>query len=94
MPVTRQSPHLCVIKPNEIHHTSCTTLNAHSMKTPSIHRASNNLLGSFLLLSLLSSILVSINLVAYSDLYTAFEGQWQNFTDWMSAFMAYPCPIR
>ncbi|MBP6811235.1 MAG: hypothetical protein KA138_06935 [Saprospiraceae bacterium] len=64
------------------------------MKTTKTHAASNNMLGGILLLSLLSTAVISMNFVAFSDLYTAFESQWMNFTGWMSGFMAQPVPAH
>ena len=57
-------------------------------------KAGNNLLGGLILLSLLSTAVISINLAAFSDLYTAFESQWMNFTNSMSGFMSQGHPVQ
>jgi|GEM_PF-2522095 len=57
-------------------------------------KASNNLLGGILLLSLISTALIAINVAAFSDLFTAFESQWLNFTNAMSGFATQVHPAQ
>ena len=56
------------------------------MKTSHTRTASSNLLGTLLLLSLLSTALMSFNLDTLTDLYNACISQWQNFADGLSMF--------
>jgi len=48
--------------------------------------ASSNLLGTLLLISLLSTVLMSFNLETLTNLYNACISQWQNFADGLSMF--------
>lgn len=64
------------------------------MKTNHNYKASNNLLGAILLLSLLSTAFISINVAVFSDLFTAFESQWMGLTNSMSGFMVQVRPAQ
>lgn len=60
---------------------------------PRIFKTSSNLTGGILLLSLCSTGIISVNLIAFSDLFTAFESEWMQFTGWMSGLMSQPFPV-
>lgn len=53
------------------------------MKKPNTFKASSNLLGALLLISLLGTVAIS-SFDAFTVLYSVFKTQWLNFTDSLS----------
>ena len=60
------------------------------MKTIHQRNASHSFLGTVVLLSLLSSICISFDFHAFSDLCQAIESQWLNIGDWVTSGMSAP----